>query len=86
MDRLSVGDASAATQLEVGKDLVAEMGKEIDAEAAQRIKDDLYVDDGLTGGDANQATMAPSVRFSNWAISRSRLSAYLDRKGQRKQR
>ena len=54
LDRLHFGDASAATQLEVGKDLVAEMGKEIDAEAAQRIHDDLYVDDGLTGGDAKQ--------------------------------
>ena len=54
LDRVHFGDACAATQLEVGKDLVAEAGVDIDPEASQRIEDDLYVDDGLTGGDEEQ--------------------------------
>ena len=52
LDRVHFGDLCAATQLEVGKDLVADEGFAIDPEASQKIKDDLYVDDGLTGGDA----------------------------------
>ena len=51
LDRVHFGDLCAATQLEVGKDLVADAGVDIDPEASKKIKDDLYVDDGLTGGD-----------------------------------
>ena len=47
LDRVHFGDQCAATQLEVGKDLVADAGQQIDREAAQKIKNDLYVDDGL---------------------------------------
>ena len=54
LDRVHFGDASAATQLEVGKDIVAAAGKDIDPVASQRIQDDVYVDDGLTGGDEEQ--------------------------------
>ena len=54
LDRVHFGDVSAATQLEVGKDLVAAAGVEIDKEASQKIEDDLYVDDGLTGGSEEQ--------------------------------
>ena len=54
LDRVHFGDVSAATQLEVGKDLVADAGIEIDKEASQKVKDDLYVDDGLTGGSEEQ--------------------------------
>ena len=48
------GDRCAACQLEVSKDLIADENKQIDYEAAQRIKDDVYVDDGLTGGSEEQ--------------------------------
>ena len=44
------GDCCAATQLEVAKDLTADAGWDIDPEAAQRVKDDIYVDDGITCG------------------------------------
>ena len=54
LDRAHFGDQCVATQLEVGKDLVADAGAHIDPEASVKIKDDLYVDDGLTGGDAEQ--------------------------------
>ena len=54
LDRVHFGDACAATQLEVGKDLVADAGAHIDPEAAMRIKNDVYVDDGLTGGTKEQ--------------------------------
>ena len=48
------GDCCAATQLEVAKDLVADAGEYIDPEASSRIKDDTYVDDGMTGGTKEQ--------------------------------
>ena len=54
LDRVHFGDTCAATQLEVGKDLVADAGAHIDPEAAARIKNDVYVDDGLTGGSQEQ--------------------------------
>ena len=54
MDRVHFGDACAATQLEVAKDIVADAGFDIDPEAARRIKEDVYVDDGLTGGTLEQ--------------------------------
>ena len=54
IDRVHFGDASAGCQLEVGKDIVADAGAFIDKEASQKLKDDLYVDDGMTGGTAEQ--------------------------------
>ena len=54
LDRVHFGDACAATQLEVAKNIVAEAGTYIDPEAARRIKDDVYVDDMLTGGTEEQ--------------------------------
>ena len=55
-DCVHFGDRCAATQLEVGKDLAAEAGEEIDPEAAVCIKDDTYVDDGVTGGSKEQVS------------------------------
>ena len=54
LDRVHFGDACAATQLEVAKDIVADAGAHIDPEAATRIQHDVYVDDVLTGGTAEQ--------------------------------
>ena len=53
-DVVHFGDRCAACQLEVAKDLIADEFEEIDPEAAQRIKDDTYVDDGVTGGNKLQ--------------------------------
>jgi hypothetical protein len=55
-DAVHFGDCCAATQLEVGKNLTADAGWEIDPETAQRIKDDTYVDDGITGGTLEQVS------------------------------
>ena len=54
LDRVAFGDGPAGTLLEVGKDIVAETGVDIDPEASKRIRDDMYVDDGLTGGTMEQ--------------------------------
>ena len=54
LDRVHFGDACAATQLEVAKDIVADAGAHIDPDAARRIQEDAYVDDLLTGGTAEQ--------------------------------
>ena len=54
LDRVHFGDAAAGTQLEVGKDIVADAGVDIDKEGCEKLKDDLYVDDGLTGGTEEQ--------------------------------
>ena len=54
LDRVHFGDAAASTQLEVGKNIIADAGENIDKEASERLKHDLYVDDGLTGGTPEQ--------------------------------
>ena len=56
LDRVHFGDACAATQLEVAKDIIANSGEQIDHEAAKRIREDVYVDDMLTGGTRNQVS------------------------------
>ena len=55
--------------MEVGKDLVADVGAFIDSEAAQKIKDDLYVDDGLTGGDFHQVSQMVGDRLPDGAYN-----------------
>ena len=54
LDRMHFGDIPAACILEVGKDICADKGRHIDEEAAKRIENDIYVDDGLTGGRKEQ--------------------------------
>ena len=46
-----MGDKPAALGLEIGKDIASEKGEDIDPEAARKLKEDTYADDGLTGGD-----------------------------------
>ena len=50
IDRVHFGDRPAATQLEVSKNMIADLGLDIDEEACKKIKEDMYVDDGVTGG------------------------------------
>jgi hypothetical protein len=69
LDRVHFGDLCAATQLEVGKDLVAAAGVDIDPEASQKIEDDLYVDDGLTGGDAEQIARMVGQKLPDGSFS-----------------
>ena len=71
LDRVHFGDACAATQLEVAKNLVAEKGKQIDPEAAKRIKHDMYVDDGLTGCRRDQISRFVGEKQSDGIYSGS---------------
>ena len=50
IDKVHFGDTPAACFLEVSKRMVAEMGKDIDSEASQKIIQDSYVDDCASGG------------------------------------
>ena len=65
LDRVHFGDACAATQLEVAKNLVADTGYHIDPEAALRIKEDMYVDDLLSGGTTEQVARFVGQKTEN---------------------
>ena len=47
---MAFGDRLAATALECSKQEVADQGKMIDEVAAVRIREEMYVDDGASGG------------------------------------
>ena len=61
-DVVHFGDKCAATQLEVAKDLIADMGREIDPVAADRIQDDIYVDDGISGGSYEEVQRFKGIK------------------------
>ena len=48
-DTVAFGDRPAATLLELCKDITVEAGKDIDPDAAKKLKEDSYVDDFVTG-------------------------------------
>ena len=52
LDRVHFGDIGAASELQVSKGFVADLGACIDEEASEKLVEDSYVDDTLTGGDA----------------------------------
>ena len=56
IDRVHFGDTPAACLLEVSKRKVAELGKEIDFEASEKIIQDSYVDDCASGGSPSSVT------------------------------
>ena len=64
-DCVHFGDRSAACQLEVAKDLIADKYKYVDPEAAKLIKEDTYVDDGLGGGTPSQVDRFIGVKQSD---------------------
>ena len=68
-DCVHFGDRCAACQLEVSKDLIADKFEDIDPEAAQRIKDDCYVDDGVTGGTKEQVERFIGEKYSDGTFS-----------------
>ena len=49
-DRVAFGDLSAGCELEVALHKIADAGMNISTVASEKIKNDRYVDDGLTGG------------------------------------
>ena len=52
IDRVHFVDICAASELQVSKGFVADLGACIDEEASEKLVEDSYVDDTLTGGDA----------------------------------
>ena len=48
-DVVHFGDCPAANCLEIGRNITAEAGRDIDPIAADKIINDSYVDDGVTG-------------------------------------
>ena len=60
--RATFGDVAAGLILEVAKRRVAEMGTEIDAQAAQQLQDYSYVDDSILGGSAEDVQRMRGVR------------------------
>ena len=62
-DCVAFGDIPAANCLEIGRDLTAEEGSEIDPVAARKIKDDSYVDDNVVGGTAEEVKRMKGVRL-----------------------
>ena len=51
---VAFGDRPAANFLELGKNLCADAGKDIDPIASKKIKQDCYVDDGVTGKSTSE--------------------------------
>ena len=49
-DTVAFGDFPAANFLEIGRDMTADAGCDIDKEASEKIKRDSYVDDNISGG------------------------------------
>jgi hypothetical protein len=49
-DSVAFGDLPAANFLEIGRDMTADAGCDIDKEASVKIKRDSYVDDNISGG------------------------------------
>ena len=68
-DVVHFGDCCAATQLEVAKDLTAEAGRDIDPVAADKIEEDCYVDDGLTGGSVEEVARFKGVKLADGSFS-----------------
>ena len=54
-DRVAFGDIPASVFLEIVKDLAARLGADIDPDTARKIVEDSYVDDNLSGGNAEEA-------------------------------
>ena len=53
-EKMAFGDKIAATALECGKKKAAEMGEEIDPLASEKICEEMYVDDGVSGGSQEE--------------------------------
>ena len=68
-DCVAFGDCPAANCLEVGRDMTAEAGREIDPVAADKIINDSYVDDGVTGGSKAEVERMKGARLGQGSYS-----------------
>ena len=64
-DCVAFGDCPAANFLEIGRDLTANEGREIDPVAADKIINDSYVDDGVTGGSMAEVERMRGLRLED---------------------
>ena len=62
-DCVAFGDCPAANFLEIGRNMTAEAGKDIDPVASKKIEEDCYVDDGVTGGSKAEVQRMKGVRL-----------------------
>ena len=66
---VAFGDVPAANCLEIGRDITADEGYEIDPVAAMKIKKDSYVDDMVTGGSAAEVKRMKGERLPDGTYS-----------------
>ena len=77
-DRVAFGDVPAANLLEISRNLLAENGRDIDPVAANRLINDSYVDDGVTGGSYQEVVRMKGERLEDGRYSGT-LGQILDR-------
>ena len=68
-DCVAFGDLPAANFLEIGRNLTADFGKDIDPIASKKIKKDSYVDDNVSGGSAAEVKRMQGVRLPDGTYS-----------------
>ena len=59
---VAFGDRPAAEFLELARGLTADAGKHLDSEASRKLKNDSYVDDGVTGGSKSSVARMKGIR------------------------
>ena len=60
---MTFGDAPAANLLEIGRDLVADHGADLDPIAAHKLKADSYVDDLVSGGSKEEVDRMRGIQL-----------------------
>ena len=68
-DCVAFGDCPAANFLEIGRDMTANAGRDIDNVAADKIIRDSYVDDGVTGGTKAEVERMKGHRLGDGTYS-----------------
>merc|ERR1711867_225789 len=80
---VAFGDCLSSCVLEVSKDLIAHVGKDIDEVAATAISEDTYMDDGATGRDKEtvRRLIGDVLTNEDGSLSYSRTLAQIFEKG-----
>ena len=68
-DCVAFGDSPAANCLEIGRNMTADAGYEIDPVAAEKIKNDSYVDDNVSGGSKEEVERMKGERLADGSYS-----------------
>ena len=70
-DVVAFGDCPAANCLEIGRNITAEAGRDIDPAAADKIINNSYVDDGVTGGTKAEVSRMKGERLETGSYTHS---------------